>query len=115
VQIGFWWGNLQERGHLENPGTDGMSILRWIFCKWDGGMNWIDLAQDRGRWQALVNTIMILQVPQNGGNFLTSSEPVSFSRRTLLDEVHNGQRDSKLMGWCCWVMGRDVKQEANRK
>jgi len=27
------------------------------------GMNWLDLAQDRGRWQALVNAAMHLQVP----------------------------------------------------
>jgi len=25
-----------------------------------GGMDWIDLAQERGRWQALVNTVMNL-------------------------------------------------------
>jgi hypothetical protein len=37
-----------------------------------GGMDWIDLAQDRGRWRALVNAIMDLQVPYNAGNFLTS-------------------------------------------
>jgi hypothetical protein len=24
-------------------------ILKWIFKKWDGGMNWIELAQDRDR------------------------------------------------------------------
>jgi hypothetical protein len=24
-------------------------ILIWIFKMWDGGMDWIDLAQDRGR------------------------------------------------------------------
>jgi hypothetical protein len=29
---------------------------------WDG-MNWIDLAQDRDRWKALVNTVMNLRVP----------------------------------------------------
>jgi hypothetical protein len=29
---------------------------------WDG-MDWIDLAQDRDQWRALVNTVMILQVP----------------------------------------------------
>jgi hypothetical protein len=29
---------------------------------WDG-MVWIDLAQDRDRWKALVNTVMILRVP----------------------------------------------------
>ena len=28
-----------------------------------GGMNWIDLAQDRDRCRALVNTVMNLQVP----------------------------------------------------
>ena len=28
-----------------------------------GGMDWIDLAQDRDRWQALVNAVMKLQVP----------------------------------------------------
>jgi hypothetical protein len=28
-----------------------------------GGMDWIDLAQDREKWRALVNTIMNLRVP----------------------------------------------------
>jgi hypothetical protein len=27
-----------------------------------GGMDWIDLAQNRGRWQALVNVVMNLLV-----------------------------------------------------
>jgi hypothetical protein len=36
------------------------------------GMDWIKLAQDRVRWQALVNAIMILWFPQSVGNFLTS-------------------------------------------
>ena len=54
-------------------GVDGKIILRWIFRKWDvWGMDWIDLAQDRDRWPALVNAVMNLRVPYNAGNFLTS-------------------------------------------
>jgi len=33
--------------------------------------------------------VMNLRVPQNSGSFLTSWEPVSFSRRTLLHGVNN--------------------------
>jgi hypothetical protein len=32
---GFGGKNLREREHLEDPGVDGMIILRWIFRKWD--------------------------------------------------------------------------------
>ena len=49
---------MRQRDHLE-----GRIILRWIFRKWDGGMYWIDLAQDRDRWRALVNAVMNLKVP----------------------------------------------------
>jgi hypothetical protein len=30
--------------------------------RWDG-MDWIDLAEDRDQWRALVNTVMNLRVP----------------------------------------------------
>jgi hypothetical protein len=58
-----WWGNLRERDHLEDPCVVGRIILRWIFSKWDGGMEWIDVTQDRVRWRALVNVVMNLQFP----------------------------------------------------
>jgi len=58
VHAGFWWRNLREINHLEDPGVEGRIILRWIFSKWDGRMDWTDLAQDRGRWRALVNAVI---------------------------------------------------------
>jgi len=61
---GFWCGNLGERDHWGEPDVDGRIILRWIFWKWDvgGGMDWIELAEDRDRWRALVNAVMNLRV-----------------------------------------------------
>ena len=35
-------------------------------------MDWTELALDRDRLQALVNSVMNLRVPYNVGNFLTS-------------------------------------------
>ena len=59
----FWLGNLRKRDHFEDPGVDGRIILRWIFRKLDVGMDWIELAQERDSWRALVNAVMNLRVP----------------------------------------------------
>jgi hypothetical protein len=63
VHTGFWWGDPREGDHLGDSDADGRIILKWIFKKWDGGMNWIELAQDRDRWRALMNAVMNLRVP----------------------------------------------------
>ena len=38
--------------------------MKMHFRKWDGvgGMDWIDLAQDRNRWRAIVNVAMNFRV-----------------------------------------------------
>ena len=57
-------------GELEGKRPLGRPRLRWednikmdlqeVVC---GGMDWIELAQNRDRWQALVNAVMKLRVP----------------------------------------------------
>jgi hypothetical protein len=63
----------EGKRQLEIPrGTweDNIKIdLQEVGC---GGMDWIELAQDRERWRALVNAAMNLWVAQSLGNFLTN-------------------------------------------
>jgi hypothetical protein len=63
MPTGFRWGNLRERGHLEDQGVDGRIILKCMFNKWNRGMYWINMAMDRDSWRALVNAVMNLRVP----------------------------------------------------
>jgi hypothetical protein len=66
-------------GKSEGKRPLGKSGRRWVDnirmdlrkIAWED-MHWINLAQDSNPWQALVNIVMKLQVPQKPGNFLTS-------------------------------------------
>jgi hypothetical protein len=60
MNMGYWWESQKERDHWEDQYVGGWTDLREI--GWDG-MDWIDLAQDRVQWRALVNTVMNLRVP----------------------------------------------------
>ena len=32
VYTGFWWGNLRERDHLEDPGVDEKMAIQEVEC-----------------------------------------------------------------------------------
>jgi hypothetical protein len=51
-----------------------------------GGVDWIDMAQDRDQWRVLVNTVMNFQVPYNVGKFFSGQATGGFSM-TLLHGV----------------------------
>jgi predicted double-glycine peptidase len=46
---------------LKDPDLHERIILKWIFRKWHGDIDWIELAQDRDKWQALVTAVMKLR------------------------------------------------------
>jgi hypothetical protein len=63
VHTTFWLGGLKEEplGRPRRRWEDNMKTdLREIGF---GDVDWINLAQDRDRWRALVNTVMNLRVP----------------------------------------------------
>jgi len=59
VYTGFWWGKPEGKRPLGRPRRrreDNIKMdLQEVGC---GGMDWIELAQDRDRWRALVTAVM---------------------------------------------------------
>jgi hypothetical protein len=63
MNIGFSWESQKERDHYEDQEVGGWIMLKWFLeIEW-GGMDSIDLVQDRDQWKALVNMGMNLRVP----------------------------------------------------
>jgi hypothetical protein len=56
-------GKPEGGDHLKDPGVNGRVILKWIFERLNGDIDWIYLAQDRDIWRDFMNTLMNLQVP----------------------------------------------------
>jgi hypothetical protein len=64
MHVGYWWESQKKKR------PPGRSRHRWVYNirmefrdrGW-GGMDWIDLAQDRDWQRALVNVVMNLWVP----------------------------------------------------
>jgi hypothetical protein len=57
-----------------------------------GGMDWIDLGQDR----ALLNMVINFRVPKIARKFLSSCTIVGFSRRAQLHEIDNIRRNVQI-------------------
>ena len=62
MYTGIWKGNLKEETtwRHKHRWVDNIKKDLELGCE---GMDWLNLAQDRDRWGALVNAVMNLQVP----------------------------------------------------
>jgi hypothetical protein len=56
-------GKPEGRRPLERPVHRWKDNIKMDLRSGMGGMDWIDLAEDRDRWRALVNTVMNYHVP----------------------------------------------------
>ena len=56
---------------MKDPDVDERIILKWMLEGWTGVcINWMDLAQGRDRWRAVLNAVMNLRFFIKFGEFL---------------------------------------------
>jgi hypothetical protein len=53
MHIEYWWESQKERDRWDNKDKIKMDLTE---SGWDG-MDWIDVAEDRDQWRALVDTV----------------------------------------------------------
>ena len=81
-------GKPEGKRPLGRPRRRWEDNIKMDLQKVGGGCgDWMELAQDRDRWWALVSTVMKLRVPKEQGISWLAAKPVSFSRRTLFHGV----------------------------
>jgi hypothetical protein len=56
-------GKPERKGPLRRPRRKWADNIKMYLRDMMGGMDWIDLAEDRDQWWALVNIVMNLRVP----------------------------------------------------
>ena len=65
---GFWLGNLRERDHWGDPDCRWVDNIKMDLQEVGGSCgDWMELAQVRDRWRALVGTVRNLRVPKMRG------------------------------------------------
>jgi hypothetical protein len=51
-------GKYKRQSHLEDLRVGAKIILKWNLNMMGGDVDWINLAQEREKWQAVLNTVM---------------------------------------------------------
>jgi hypothetical protein len=71
MHTGLWWESLSEKiAQKPRHRWKDYYEINLQEMGWKGIMDWVDLAQDRNKWQNLVNSVMNLHIGDNVRSFL---------------------------------------------